>query len=464
MNLRGYDPMKEWNICDCGAKISGSLQTKAIQKAIDECFFSGGGRVRIPCGVYLTGDIRLRSRVELYLESGAILLGSRNPEDYFSWRDDSIEPVPIEEIGDTPETSFSAVSTSRWSNGLIRAFDAEDIAVIGEKGSYIDGQNCFDREGEEHYRGPHAMSFWRCKRIRLEGYTILNSANWAHAIFKSEDITARNIAVYGGHDGFDVRTCDNVIVEDCLFDTGDDCIAGFDDKDVIVRNCILNSSCKSVRLGGTNVLIENCASGQPQFGLRYRLSQDDKEKGAAAPSSYASGSRGYEMTFGYYCDHRAAIRNTPGNMVFRGFKAEKTAELIRLEFTGLHRWCCNRSLRDVTFEDCEFAGLFRPGMLWGDENEKVTCVFRNCTISCEKGFEKEPLFVAGNYEKIVFDHCRIEGYETPFIVSGTEGALEVIESTPVRVVSATREECMELHPWGVLPADRAKKRTFSLKP
>ena len=112
---------KVWNICDYGACFSDQLQTGKIQKAIDDCFLAGGGRVLIPCGVYVTGSLRIRSHVELYLESGAILKGSRNPEDYFGYREDKLEPVTIEEVGKTPKTGRSAISTSRWSNGLFKA-------------------------------------------------------------------------------------------------------------------------------------------------------------------------------------------------------------------------------------------------------------------------------------------------------------------------------------------------------
>ena len=112
--------MKTFNIVDYGAKFCDKLQTEAIQKAIDECFLAGGGRVVIPCGIYLTGSLRIRSGVELYLETGAILKGSRDPMDYFNWTKDTIEPVAMEElvVGD-PQKGRSSISTSRWSNALI---------------------------------------------------------------------------------------------------------------------------------------------------------------------------------------------------------------------------------------------------------------------------------------------------------------------------------------------------------
>ena len=80
--------MQTFNITDYGAKICDRLQTSAIQKAIDDCFLAGGGRVVIPCGIFLTGGIRIRSGVQLYLESGAILKGSRDPEDYMGYLED----------------------------------------------------------------------------------------------------------------------------------------------------------------------------------------------------------------------------------------------------------------------------------------------------------------------------------------------------------------------------------------
>ena len=60
----------------------------------------------------------------------------------------------------------------------------------------------------------------------------------------------RGVTVLGGHDGFDIRTCDDVLVEDCDFRTGDDCIAGFDNRNVTVRNCHFNCACTMLRFGG----------------------------------------------------------------------------------------------------------------------------------------------------------------------------------------------------------------------
>ena len=82
------------NVLDFGAKPTlDTLQTEAFQKAIDTVFLAGGGEVRVPKGNYLIGDIRLRSNMTLYLEKDAVLYGSKNPNDYYNFREDKIEPI-----------------------------------------------------------------------------------------------------------------------------------------------------------------------------------------------------------------------------------------------------------------------------------------------------------------------------------------------------------------------------------
>ena len=153
--------MKRFSILDYGAQ-SGTdeLQTEAIQTCIDACFLAGGGVVEIPQGDYRTGGLRLRSGVTLHLLENAHLLGSRNPEDYGAFLTDTLEPVADDDRTDaawSPATEridkrFFVKCASRWNNALIRAIDARNLAIIGEPGAYFDGCDCFDEQGEEHYR------------------------------------------------------------------------------------------------------------------------------------------------------------------------------------------------------------------------------------------------------------------------------------------------------------------------
>ena len=456
--------MKTFNIRDYGARIADTLQTDAIQKAIDDCFLAGGGRVVVPCGVYVTGGLRIRSGVELYLESGAILKGSRKAEDYFGYRDDKLEPVVLEEVVDTPggQRGRSAVCTSQWCNGLIRAIDAHDFAIIGEKGSYIDGCNAFDADGEHNYRGAHGISIWRSKNIRLEGYTFLNSGNWCHAIFQSQNITIRNVAVHGGEDGIDIRTCDNVLIEDCDINAPDDAVAGFDNNDVIIRNCKLNSSFMSLRIGGNNFLVENCVSSERNFGSRGRLTDEEKLMGIQSNP----GARHEQLAaFAYYCDFRAILRKTPENIVIRNCRFEQVKESIRLEFTGLNRWCTQRALKEITFENCYMGDLCQTGMLWGDAEDKVTCRFKNVTFACQEGAGDVPLLAVGNVEKLIFEDCTFEGFTHPNILVGTDDMenIEVIRSGELEVKKATFEECVLAHPSGIAKNDWGKLNFWNLK-
>ena len=126
------------NIKDFGATDDGTLQTRAIQNAIDHVFLSGGGEVQIPEGTFVTGSIRLRSQITLHLLSGAVLKGSIDPDDYFScYTEDTVEPLSKERITDAPyvglwqihgETRYDAndqrynfrrLPGSRWNNALI---------------------------------------------------------------------------------------------------------------------------------------------------------------------------------------------------------------------------------------------------------------------------------------------------------------------------------------------------------
>lgn len=141
------------SVIDFGArKDVEAVQTEAFQKALDACFLAGGGEVVVPAGSYVIGDIRLRSNTTLHLMQNAILLGSTDPGDYMHINADPLEPLPEEqntrvrwysprqwkEMGGGFKKHLYTVG-SYWNYGMIRAAYAENIAVIGEEGSRIDG-------------------------------------------------------------------------------------------------------------------------------------------------------------------------------------------------------------------------------------------------------------------------------------------------------------------------------------
>lgn len=403
--------MMMYNVCDFGAKPNGSLCTQQIQRAIDTCFLSGGGEVVIPAGHYLVGGLRLRSGITLHLLENAVLVGSIDPEDYCGYIEDSVEPIDEQERDHYVPTAKAGEQLgsdsqpySRWNNAIIRAIHAKNIAIIGESGSEIDGQNCYDALGEEGYRGPHAINMWYCENITLRGYTVRDSANWAHAIQNSQHIDVKEVTVLGGHDGFDVRTCDEIHIEDCRFLTGDDGIAGFDNIGVTVKNCYFESACSIFRFGGRDVLIENCTGrNATRYGHRYKLT--DEEKRARVATTPACRYNCHNA-FLYYCDNRAEIRKTPGNITVRNCSFENVDAVMRIPFG--HKWCCNRSLADLYFEDCTFDGVCLPMRLNCPPEEPFSLYMKDCKIVGREGFEEIELIVGENVKTIELENVTVE--------------------------------------------------------
>ncbi len=421
-------------ITEYGARQCDRLQTEMIQAALDACFLAGGGRVIVPKGVFYTGGLRLRSNTTLYLEAGAILRGSRNPADYFAYRDDQIEPLKEIVLPPNVKESGSTLPYSDWNSGLIKVISAKNVAIIGERGSYIDGMDCYNPEGEEKYRGPHAINIFDTENILLEGYTVINGGNWAHNIYCSKQITAKNLTVLGGHDGFDVRSCDNILIEDCEFRTGDDCIAGFDNKDVKIRNCVLDCACSAIRFGGTDVLVENCHGIAPSsYGFRGWLTEDEKIHSAKTGEHCR-----HEMhtPFQYYCDFRADIRHTPGNIVVRNCRFDNP-NAIFLHPYG-HRWCCNRPLSSIVYENCEIFGLSLAGVLHSDKEEPLDFRLKNVKLTARDEAADFPIFEADNCKYIEFDNVIIEGFLNPHIVTDNPNLVKIINGTDVKIIQSEK--------------------------
>lgn len=381
-----------YDIRNFGALGGDRLDTAAIQKAVDAAWTAGGGEVVVPEGFFRTGGIRLRSNVTLHLLEGAVLEGSWNPEDYDILERDTLEPVGAEP-SDRP--ARSARVTSRWNHALIRAYRAQNVAVIGERHSLIDGQNCYDAQGEEDYRGPHALSFWDCTGVRLGGYTIRNSANWAHIIVRCPKTQVENVTVYGGHDGLDIHCCTDTVVRACRFFTGDDAIAGFGNVRTRVSDCVFCCSCNDVRFGGTDALFERCRSIRPApWGHRYKMSTADKEHGR----NHGETARHDGNLFTYYCDSRWGELSKPGNIVFRDCDFDGVTYPFIMDWGS--RWGSFLPLEDLTFENCRFTNL-RKGFKIGACAEKpLVLTLRDCSFTAAPEAKGTPLFTGANYRLV----------------------------------------------------------------
>jgi hypothetical protein len=270
---------KDYNITQTGAIPDGkTLNTKAIQSAIDQAAADGGGRVIIPAGKFLSGSIVLKSGVELHLEKNAVLLGSTHPEDYIQLHN----------------------NTCVGYKALLLAYEAENISLTG-KGE-LDGQGArlarnidslfyigkidtvayeLQERRPKWFLRPQVIQFMNCKNIQVTGVTVKNSACWVQTYVLCENLTIDKIRVesdaFWNNDGIDIVDCRKVRVTNCDINAADDgiCLKSylghiyykhptiqFCDS-IYIANCRIRSSACAVKFGTAsfggfkNVVIEN---------------------------------------------------------------------------------------------------------------------------------------------------------------------------------------------------------------
>ena len=321
----------DFNIIDYGAKGDGKFDNNSvINKVITECNKNGGGRVVIPSGIFLcNGPINLKSNVNLYLEEGAIVKFGTNPDYYL--------PVVL--------TRFEGVECYNYSP-LIRAFEQENIAVTGK--GIFDAQASSDNWwkwngsprfgwkkgmpsqrdsignpllrkmnqnniavekrvfGKGHYLRPNFFQVLRCKNILLSGVKFLDSPMWFIHPVESENIIIRDVTVLGNgpnNDGCDPESCKDVLIEDCYFKTGDDCIAiksgrnndgrriGKPSENIVVRKCNMENGHGGVVIGSEisggcrNVFVEDCKMDSPHLLRAIRI-KTNKHRGGTIENLY----------------------------------------------------------------------------------------------------------------------------------------------------------------------------------
>jgi hypothetical protein len=237
-----------FNIRTFGSKGDGRTpDTAAIQAALDACRDAGGGQVVFSAGRYLSGTIDLRSKVALWFEAGATLVGTTNLNEY---RQPAVPDF-------MPEARWG-----KWHRALLMGENVEHVTVAGP--GVIDGNKVFDPTGEEKMRGPHTLVFVNSRHVMVRDLTFLDAANYAVFFQLSDDVEFRNVKFIGGWDGIHwrgapERWCHNVNILGCQFFTGDDAIAGRYWNNTVIQDCLINSSCNGIRLIGpaTRLTIAN---------------------------------------------------------------------------------------------------------------------------------------------------------------------------------------------------------------
>jgi polygalacturonase len=305
-------PQKDFNVTSFGAIGDGAKDcSNAFSQAIEKCSAEGGGRVVVPKGIYLVGAIHLKSNVNLYVSKEATLRFSTDPKKYL--------PVVF--------ARWEGVECMNYS-ALIYAFEQENIAVTGE--GVLDGQGSDanwwswkgNREtsagkpnqnearkllvemgekgvpvkdrvfGDGSYLRPNFFQPYRCKNVLVEGVTFKNSLMWF-----LNPILCKNVSIIGvtteGHgpnnDGCDPESCTDVLIKNCTFDTGDDCIAiksgrnndgrrvNVPSENIVIQGCTMKDGHGGVVIGSEvsgsvrNVYAEDCSMDSPNLDRVLRI-------------------------------------------------------------------------------------------------------------------------------------------------------------------------------------------------
>lgn len=245
-------PAKDYNILDYGAAPDGkTMNTTAIQSAIDMAAKKGKGRVVIPEGIFLTGSIILKSGVELHLQKNAVLQGSTNPDDYSKlnrWKAvimaDGQSNISITGIGQID------------GQGRRLALNIDSLFYIGQLDS---AQYDFAHMRPKEPMRPQLIEFVNCKNIQVRNVSLSSAACWVQTYQSCENVLLDSVHVisdaYWNNDGIDIVDCHHVRITNCDINVADDgiCLKSvsadqFCDS-IYVANCVIRSSASAIKFG-----------------------------------------------------------------------------------------------------------------------------------------------------------------------------------------------------------------------
>ena len=275
------------NILDYGAVADGkTVNTAAIQKAVDACAAEGGGQVLVPAGVFVSGPVFLKSNINFHLGAGATLRGSTDMADYPEQR---------------METHGHVIN--EWRASLLTGFKLENVSITGH--GVLDGQGEVWWKEKDAGRGgkrPVIIYLCDCQRVTIEDVKVINSPGWNILPMLCRNVTIHNVTIknpwnsYHNSDGIDLHSCSDVRISDCYIDTGDDgiCLKSIPDwfvssdgtgkvdyskpripcENVLIENCIVKHAHSGVGIwaevigGLRNVVVNNCIFEGTRSGIR----------------------------------------------------------------------------------------------------------------------------------------------------------------------------------------------------
>ncbi len=304
-------PNRDFEITRYGAVGDAKTDnTVAIRKAIEICNKAGGGRVVVTGGVFLTGAIHLKSNVNLHIAEGATLKFIPDPAKYL--------PVVLTRFEGTECMNFSppiyayeqqnlaitgkgtldgsASAENWWAWKRTGNEDVRRLSEFNDKGTPV-AERIF---GEGHKLRVNFIQPYRSRNILIEDVTINNSPMWEINPVLCTNVTVRGVTVVShgpNNDGCNPESSRDVLIENCVFDTGDDCIAiksgrnddgrriGVPSEDIIVRNSTMKDGHGGVVMGSEisggvrNVFVENCKMDSPNLDRALRFKSNAKRGG-----------------------------------------------------------------------------------------------------------------------------------------------------------------------------------------
>jgi polygalacturonase len=250
---------RTYNVRDHGAKGDGrTLDTAALQAAVDACNRDGGGTVLVPAGTFHIGTVELKSNVTLHLAASATLLGSADGQQYHA-----VDAIPLR--GD------STLGDGNWA--LLFAVDARNVTIEGD--GLIDGQGLQFHSPERGVpppsglggnQRPYHLLFHRCEHLRVRDIRLFQSAYHSVRVIQSKHVWMDGLHIYNrvnnNDDGFHFVSCEYVYVTNCTVLAQDDVCALFGScKFVTVTNCTFSTRWSVFRFGGgtaENISVSNC--------------------------------------------------------------------------------------------------------------------------------------------------------------------------------------------------------------